>query len=109
MMFDDILFPSNGMENLQDPPESFNVAEQAQEKVSAALYAGDMEVFSVAYVSGFIARKLLPGVNCVACKTCLTSQVMTSTNVFIYFKECSDTEQSLIFPSKKLVETLYFC
>jgi hypothetical protein len=62
-------------------------------------------VFSVGYVSGFIARQLLHGVNCDACKTCLTSEVI-STNVFIYFMQYSDTEQSLAYPSEKLVETV---
>jgi hypothetical protein len=63
-----------------------------------------MEVFSVAYVSGSIARQVRCGVSCEAHKTCLTSEVLLSTNVFIYFKECSDTEQSLTYPSEKLVE-----
>jgi hypothetical protein len=31
---------------------------------------------------------------------------MLSTNVFIYFKEYSDTEQSLTYPSEKMVETV---
>jgi hypothetical protein len=57
-----------------------------------------MEVFSVAYVSGSIARQVLHGVSCDACKTCLTSELLLRTNVFIYFKEYSDTEQSLKTP-----------
>jgi hypothetical protein len=34
--------------------------------------------------------------------------VLLSVNVFIYitFKECSDAEQSLTYPSEKLVETV---
>jgi hypothetical protein len=32
----------------------------------------------------------------------LTSQVLLSTSVFIYFKEHSDKEQSLTYPSEKL-------
>jgi hypothetical protein len=32
--------------------------------------------------------------------------VLLQTNVFIYFKEYSDTEQSLTYPSEKLVETV---
>jgi hypothetical protein len=31
---------------------------------------------------------------------------MLSTNAFIYFKEYSDTKQSLTYPSEKLVETV---
>jgi hypothetical protein len=59
-----------------------------------------MEVFSVAYVSGSIARQVLRDVSCDACKTCLTSEVLLRTSVFIYFKEYSDTEQSLTYPEK---------
>jgi hypothetical protein len=53
-----------------------------------------MEVFSVAYASGSIARQMLCGVSCGACKTCLTSEVLLRTIVFMYFKEYSDIEQS---------------
>jgi hypothetical protein len=81
---------------------SSHVAQQVQQKVGA----GDMKMFSVAYVSGFIAKQLLCIVSCDACKACLTSQVMLSTNAFIYFKEYNDTKQSLTYPSEKLVETV---
>jgi hypothetical protein len=67
-----------------DVPESFHVAQQVQ---YSTVHVGDMEVFSVARVSGSIARQVLHGVSCVACK------------------EYSDTEQSLTCPSEKLVET----
>jgi len=36
----------------------------------------------------------------------VSSSVMLSTNVFIYFKECKDDEQSLNYPSERLVETV---
>jgi hypothetical protein len=49
---------------------------------------------------------VLRGVSCDACKTCLTSGVLLSANVFIYFKEYSDTKQSVTYPSEKLVKTL---
>ncbi|PNF32279.1 hypothetical protein B7P43_G16945 [Cryptotermes secundus] len=87
-------------------PESFHVAQQVQMDMSPAVPAGDMEVFSVVYVSGSIARQVLRSISCEACKTCLTSEVLLSASVFIYFKECSDTEQSLTYPSEKLVETV---
>jgi hypothetical protein len=61
-----------------------------------------MEVFSEAYVSGSIARQVLHGVSCDACKTCLTFEVLLQTSVFIYFKKYSDTEQSPTYPSEKL-------
>jgi hypothetical protein len=65
-----------------------------------------MEVFSVACLSGAIARQVLHGVSCDVCMTCLTSQVLLPAIVFIYFREHSDTEQSLTYPSEKLVETV---
>jgi hypothetical protein len=45
------------------------------------MHAGDMEVFSVAYVSGFLARQVLRGVSCDVCKTCLTDEMLLSANV----------------------------
>jgi hypothetical protein len=65
-----------------------------------------MEVFSVAYVSGSTARRVLHGVNSDAYKTWLTFEVLLRTSVFIYLKEYNDTEQSLTYPSEKLVETV---
>jgi hypothetical protein len=94
---------SHSRENPDDVYDSFHASEAVQQKVAAILCAGDIEVFSVAYISGFIARQLLCGVNCDTCKACLTSQVMLSANVFVYFKEYSDTEQSLTYPSEKFV------
>jgi hypothetical protein len=79
-------FTSNGIKIHRDASETFHVAEQVQEKVSTAVHAGDMEVFSVACDTGFFARQLLCCVKCDACKTCLTSQVI-STSVFTCFKE----------------------
>jgi hypothetical protein len=48
---------------------------------------------------------VLRDVSCDACKTYLISYSLLSTGVFIYFKEYRDTEQSLTYPSKKMVET----
>jgi hypothetical protein len=64
-----------------------------------------MEVFSVASVSGSIGRQVVRAVSCDVYKICLTSQVLPSQSVFIYFKDYSDTEQSLTYPSERLVET----
>jgi hypothetical protein len=60
-----------------------------QKNIATAVHGGDVKVFSVAYVSGSIARQVLCGVSCDACKTFLTFEVL------LYFKEYSDTEQSL--------------
>jgi hypothetical protein len=66
----------------------------------------DMRLFSVAYVSGFIAGHVLHAVRCDDCKVCLTSPMLMSTSAFIYLKECKDNEQSLTYPSERLVETV---
>jgi hypothetical protein len=65
-----------------------------------------MDLFSVAYVSGFIARHVLRALRCDVCKEGLTSPVMSSTSAFIYFKEYRDDKQSLTYPSERLVETI---
>jgi hypothetical protein len=97
-------YTSRGKETPDDVPESFHVAQQVQKGSGAAVHAGDMEVSSIANVSGTTARQILCGVSCDACKTCLKSQVLLSANVFTYFKDCRDTEQSPTYPSGKLVK-----
>jgi hypothetical protein len=100
---------SHGKETPDIVPESFHVLQQVHKDKGSAVYAGDKEVFSVVYVSASIARQVVRAANCDVCNTYLTYQVLLSTNIFIYFKEYSDTEQSLTY-SEKLVETLgYFC
>ena len=79
------------------------VAEQVQEE---EVLSCDMKLLSVAYVSGFIARRVLRGINCDDCTTCLTSPMLFPTNAFIYFKEYEEDKQSLTYPSEKLVETV---
>ena len=66
----------------------------------------DMKLLSVAYVSGFIARCVLRGINCDDCTTCLTSPMLLGTNAFIYFKKYEEDKQLLTYPSEKLVETV---
>jgi hypothetical protein len=85
-------------------PQSFHVAQQVQD-IGAAVHTGVMEVFSVANIRVSIARQVLRGVSCATCKNCLTSEVLLSSSVIIYFKKCGDTEQSLTYP-EKLVETV---
>jgi len=63
-------------------------------------------MFSVAYVSGFIARRLLRIGSCEACKACLISEIPSTTDVYIGFKECSSTVHSLTYPTEKLLETV---
>ena len=77
---------SHGRGTLHDGLSGFHVAEQVQREVNDV----DMELFSVAYISGFIARHVLCAVRCDDCKTCLTSPVTLLTNAFMYFKEYKD-------------------
>jgi len=71
-----------------------------------AMCAGDVKMFSVAYVNGFIARHLLCNGSCDVCKACLISEIPSTTNVYIGFKECSSTVHSVTYPTEKLVETV---
>jgi len=93
---------SHGRETVHDGLSGSRIAEEVQREVNDV----DMRLFSVAYVSGFIARHVLRAVRCDDCRACLTSPVMLSTNAFIYFKEYKDNERSLTYPSERLVETV---
>jgi hypothetical protein len=92
---------SHGRETIHENLSGSRIAEQVQQEVNDV----DMDLFSVVYVSGFIARHVLRAVRCDNCKACLTSPVM-STNAFVYFKKYKDNEQSLTYPSERLVETV---
>jgi hypothetical protein len=56
---------------LDNVPKSFCVAQQAQKDIGAAVHANDMEVFLVAYVSGFIARQVLSDISDAGINQCL--------------------------------------
>jgi hypothetical protein len=95
--------PSTNNGTGTDDAVAIHVAEQVkQEEVLNC----DMKHLSLAYVSGFIARRVLRDINCDDCKSCLTSPRLLENNVFIYFKEYEDGRQSLTYPSEKLVETV---
>jgi hypothetical protein len=49
-------------------PDIVHTGKEAQRGVSATVHACDMKMFSVAYVSGFIAKRLLSNSNCDICK-----------------------------------------
>jgi hypothetical protein len=82
---------------------AIHVAEQVQEE---EVLNCEMKLLSVAYIIGFIARHVLPGINCDDCKACLTSPVLLGTTAFKYFKEYEEDKQFLTYPSEKLVETV---
>jgi hypothetical protein len=94
---------SHGREAIREGLCGSRITEQVQQEVNDV----DMEILSVAYLSGFIARHVLYTVRCDDCKACLTSSAMLSTNAFTYFKEYKNDEQSLTYPSERLVETVH--
>jgi len=63
-------------------------------------------MFSVAYISGFIAKRLLNNSNCDICKKCLISEVPSPLDVYTGFQEHSSRVQSLTYPTEKLVQTV---
>jgi hypothetical protein len=63
MLLYEILPASHGKETTDTVPESFHLTKQVQKDICAAVHAGDMEVLSVASVSGSIARQVLRGVS----------------------------------------------
>ncbi|KAJ8913092.1 hypothetical protein NQ315_006594 [Exocentrus adspersus] len=71
---------------------------------SDAETGGNEETLSVAYVSGFIAKKILgPDHQCDDCQQLLCSTSMEAQNLFIAFKEWTDNENRLMYPSENLV------
>jgi hypothetical protein len=95
--------PSTNHGTGTDGAVSIHIAEQVQQE---EVLNCDMKLLSIAYVSGFIARRVLRGINCDNCATCLTSPMLLATNAFIYFKECKEDKQLLTYHSEKLVETV---
>jgi len=86
-----------------DGDVSIHVAEHLQQE---EVLNCDMKLLSVAFISGFIARRVLRGIKCDDCTTCLTSPMLLGTNAFIYFKKYEKDKQLLTYPSEKLVETV---
>jgi hypothetical protein len=84
----------------------FHIGKEARPTVSAAVRACDVKMFSVAYVSGFIAKRLLNNSNCDICQKYLISEVPSPLDIYTGFKEHSSTEQSLTYPTEKLGETV---
>lgn len=97
---------SHDNETTDSVPDIVHIGKEAQRGVSAAVRACDVKMFSVAYVSGFIAKRLLNNSNCDMCKKCLISEVPSPLDIYTEFKEHSSTVQSLTYPTEKLVETV---
>ncbi|KAJ3634563.1 hypothetical protein MTP99_007515 [Tenebrio molitor] len=72
--------------------------------VAAAVALGTTVTLSVAYVSGFIARRIVKEVaGCQSCVSCLCSSSLEAHNLFIVNKEWSDDDTKLTYPSESLV------
>jgi hypothetical protein len=95
--------PSANLGTGTDNAVLIQVTEQVQQE---EVLNCDMKLLSVAYVSGFIARYVLRGINCDDCTTCLSSPLLLATNAFMHFKEYEEGKQFLTYPSEKLVETV---
>jgi len=85
-------------------PDIVHIGRDAQRGVSAAVCACDVKMFSVAYVSGFVAKRLHNNSNCDMCKKCLISEAPSPLDIYTGFKEHDSTVQSLTYPTEKLVE-----
>jgi hypothetical protein len=55
-------------ETTDSVPDIVHIGQEAQHSISATVCAGDVKMFSVSYVSGFIARCLLHYKNCDTCR-----------------------------------------
>jgi hypothetical protein len=77
---------NDGSEPLLDGVGGSYIAEPVQQYVNDI----NSDLFSVAYVSGFIAKHVLCAVRCDVCKAGLTSSVVIPTHTLIYFKEYRD-------------------
>jgi hypothetical protein len=97
---------SHDSEAIDSVSDIVHFGKEAQCGVSATVHACDVKMFPVAYVSGFIAKRLLHNNSCDICKKCLVSEVPSPLDIYTGFKEHSITVQSLTYPTEKLVETV---
>jgi hypothetical protein len=74
-------------ETTDSVPDIVHIGKEAQRGVSAAVHACDVKMFLVAYVSGFIAKRLLNNSDCDICKKCLISEVPSPLDIYTGFKE----------------------
>ncbi|KAJ8913287.1 hypothetical protein NQ315_010953 [Exocentrus adspersus] len=80
------------------------VVENISSNIATAVSQGDTETLSVAYLSGFIAKGLLTSTDkCQQCRSLLCSEEDALHNQFIVFKEWTDQEKRLTYPTEALV------
>lgn len=72
-------------------------------QISDDVVSGDSSVFSVAYVAGFIFKHLSKHIHeCQICSDNLSSDYLALHNVFISYKEWTESEHRLTYPSENL-------
>ncbi|XP_063909411.1 uncharacterized protein LOC135127045 isoform X1 [Zophobas morio] len=78
------------------------------DEIELAVLSGSPGIFSTAYVSGYIAKKLLEKSSCDICKSVLITEPSAQDNFNIYIsnKEFSTDKHRLIYPSEKLVKNV---
>jgi hypothetical protein len=104
-MFHHLILPQVGRGNPDIVFDSFHDAENVLQKVVVGAHADNMEVISVAYVSGLTVRHCFIALALIVARhVYLTPHVMLSNDVFILFREDSVTEYSVTHLSEKLVE-----
>ena len=78
---------SHGKDTIHYGLYASRITEQVEQEVNYV----HMDLFSVAYISGFIVIHVLRAVRCDDCKTCLTFPMTMPINAFINFKELKDS------------------
>ena len=81
---------------------SSNIVSELSGEIANIAAAGSVEILSVAYVSGFIVKRLFKSMNCDDCTRDLCSDNLEPFNQFISLKEFSDKDSKLYYPSEKL-------
>ncbi|XP_056639577.1 uncharacterized protein LOC130447009 [Diorhabda sublineata] len=71
--------------------------------IANAVEIGSLQTLSVAYVSGFITKKLFSNFVCDRCSYILSSDDTEPCNQFISNKEFSNSKNKLFYPSKQFV------
>ncbi|KAJ8970571.1 hypothetical protein NQ317_000782 [Molorchus minor] len=104
-------FIESGSKDAKDP-DTFNpnataskviYDNQNTKNLEELVAMGTVETLSVAYVAGFISKRILTTVTCKMCTSDLCGDALQPCNQFISLKEFSNSNSKLFYPSEKLV------
>nr|XP_022909583.1 uncharacterized protein LOC111420776 [Onthophagus taurus] len=87
---------------MQTLPQEVLTTNDIQDLISS----GSVHSLSVAYVSGYIVKRISKSFNCDVCMSILTSDDLEPFNAFISAKELSGDTKRLFYPSESLVVTV---